>query len=226
MELVDTLGLGPSAERCGGSTPSEGTAKRYDIMTLEELANIIKTGDRAKISEASLNRVYQHVKGTASDSFAIITAFRGGFSKKENLDRNKKLESDIRSLGLGFFKVKGYWVECQDDSVEYTNCPPDMLESVVEISFFVPNITKKDGIRLAKKYNQDAIVFEDRASDDGVVLLSKSGKTILKLGKFSPNKIKQAYTKLRGRTFTFEGFQYMPTGQLESLLFDIELNKK
>ena len=63
-----------------------------------------------EINEASLGRVYQHITRDASKSFAILTAFRGGNSKQQNLQRNKKLQSDVRSLGLGFFKVKGYWV--------------------------------------------------------------------------------------------------------------------
>ncbi len=188
-------------------------------ITLEHLAQAIKSGDKDKINEASLGRVYQHIKGDASKSFAIITAFRGGYSLKQNRARNKQLGSAIRSLGLGFFKVTGYWVECQDDSLEYDECPDNMKKPVKEFSYFVPDISKKDAVKLGKKYDQDAIIYQGEETGQKVELLSKSGSSIMKLGKFSPSKIKQAYTQVKGHTFVFEGFRYQPTGQLENLAF-------
>jgi hypothetical protein len=53
-----------------------------------------------------------------------------------------------------------------------------------------------------------------------VELISKSGASIMKLGTFSPSKIAQAYTRIKGSTFTFEGFQYQPSGQMENLVFE------
>ena len=55
--------------------------------TLENIVKAIKDGDKNEISEASLGRVYQHMTKQGSESFAIITAFRGGYSNKENLSR-------------------------------------------------------------------------------------------------------------------------------------------
>tara|TARA_Y100000310_G_scaffold290049_1_gene316925 strand:- start:613 stop:1281 length:669 start_codon:yes stop_codon:yes gene_type:complete len=194
-----------------------------DELTLEHLAISIYCDDKNKINEASLGRVYQHIKKQASKSFAIITAFRGGYSLKQNKSRNKKLGSNIRSLGFGFFKVKGYWVECQDESLEYKDCPDNMKVPVVEYAYFIPNIIKKDVVKLAKKYDQDAIIYQGEETDDKVELISKSGLSIMKLGKFSPDKIKQAYTQVKGHTFVFEGFEYQPTGQLENLSFQAYL---
>ena len=194
-----------------------------DELTLEHLAVAIYCNDKDKINEASLGRVYQHIKKQASKSFTIITAFRGGYSLKQNKSRNKKLGSNIRSLGFGFFKVKGYWVECQDESLEYKDCPDDLKVPVVEYAYFVPNIIKKDVVKLAKKYDQDAIIYQGEETDDKVELISKSGLSIMKLGKFSPDKIKQAYTQVKGHTFVFEGFEYQPTGQLENLSFQAYL---
>ena len=188
-------------------------------ITLEHLAVAIQSGDKDKINEASLGRAYQHIKSEASKSFAIITAFRGGYSTKQNKSRNKKLGSDIRSLSLGFFKITGYWIECQDDNIEYDDCPENMKTPVKEFSYFVPDISKKDAVKLAKKYNQDAIIYQGEETNQKVELISKSGSTITKLGKFSPNKIKQAYTQINGNTFVFEGFRYEPAGQLENLAF-------
>ena len=195
-------------------------------VELQDIVNAIKEGNHKTINEASLNRVYQHIKKEASDSFTIITAFRGGYSNSINKSRNKKLESDIRSLGLGFFKLIGHWVECQDDTLEYSKCPSELKVDVKEESLFVPNISKKDAVRLAKKYDQDAIVFQGKETDDSVELLSKDGNSISKLGKFSSGKIAQAYTRIKGRTFVFEGFQYKPTSVMENIVFDILSKKK
>lgn len=189
-------------------------------ITIEDIALAIKSGDKTKINEASLGRVYQHITKNASESFAILTAFRGGYSKKENLQRNKKLQGDVRSLGKGFFKVKGYWVECQDPDLEYSKCPDDMKVPVVEDSLFVPNITKEHAVKLGKKYDQDAVIYSGEETNGQVELISKSGSSIMKLGKFSPSKIAQAYTRIKGSSFTFEGFEYRPTGQMESLVFE------
>lgn len=194
-------------------------------ITLEDIAEAIKNGDRSDVNEASLGRVYQHIQKDASESFAILTAFRGGLPKRENIKRNKQLQSDVRSLGYGFFKVKGYWQECEDSELEYEDCPEDLKVPVVEDSLFVPNISRKEAVRLAKKYEQDAIVYQGEETNDKVEIISKEGKTVDKLGKFNPNKIAQGYTKIKGKNFTFEGFQYKPTGQLSGMLLNVLLGK-
>jgi len=185
--------------------------------SLEEYANLLKAGDKAKISEASIKRVASHIKQTASTSFAIITAERGANTNKQNLALNNRLEHDIRSLDLGFFKLRGHWKECQDKNLEYKDCPENQKKPTNEISLFVPNMTKKHAVRLAKKYDQDTIVYQGPETNNAVEVITKSGSTFAKLGKFSPNTIGDAYSKVKGRTFTFEGFQWMPHGMLTNL---------
>ena len=187
--------------------------------TLEDIVKAIKNGDKDKISEASLVRVYQHMTKQGSESFAIITAFRGGYTNKQNLSRNKQLESSVRSLGLGFFKQKGYWNECEDPNIEYKDCPADKIKPVIELSLFIPNIKFKDAVKLGKKFDQDAIVYQGPETNDKVELVSKSGGSIMKLGKFAPNKVSQAYSKVKGRSYVFEGFEYVPEGQMSNLVF-------
>lgn len=196
-----------------------------EVNTLEQLAEAIQSGNKSKINEASLSRVYQHVMSDGSESFAIITAYRYQNSKEANMALNKKLEADIRSLGLGFFKLKGYWLECQDSNIEYADCPKDQLVPSIEQSLFVPNINKKQATALAKKYDQDAIVYQGPDIIGNVLLISKSGAKIAMLGKFSPNKIAQGYSKIKGRNFTFEGFEYKPSGMMSNLAFEAYLKK-
>lgn len=194
-------------------------------ITLEEYAGILKNGDKSKINEASIKRVAQHVKQTASKSFGILTASRDAYSSKENAARNKKLEGTVRSLGLGFFKLKGHWMECKDPNIDYAKCPNNMKVPVIEISLFVPNLTLKQALKLAKKYDQDSIVYQGPETKDKVELVSKNGSSIDKLGKFNPDAIGRAYSKVKGRTFTFEGFQWQPTGVLTNMALNAYLKK-
>ena len=81
--------------------------------------------------------------------FTIIT-FRGGYSHKENLSRNKKLESDVRSLGLRTFSNRrdiGTNVNIQTLNIKivlFDKYP------VIELSLFIPNIKFKDVLNLVK----------------------------------------------------------------------------
>jgi hypothetical protein len=196
-----------------------------EVNTLEELAEAIQNGDKSKINEASLNRVYHHAVAGGATSFAILTAYRYQNPKQVNISLNKKLEGDVRSLGLGFFKMKGYWLECQDPDIEYDECPDDMLIPSTEISLFIPNISKKDALRLGKKYNQDGFVYQGEDTDNKPVVLAKNGSAIRKFNKFSPNKIAQGYSQVKGRNFTFEGFEYRPSSMMTNLAFEAYLKK-
>jgi len=80
-----------------------------DEMTTKDVLDAKSTGNMSILNEASLLRVYQHIKKSGNVSFAIITSWRYNLSKKDNLRRLKSLESDLRSAGLGFFKMEGHW---------------------------------------------------------------------------------------------------------------------
>lgn len=157
-----------------------------------------------RITEASLSRIWQHI--TSHDkvkSWGLISAYRAANSKKDNISVNKKLEQDIRSLNLGFFKVEGHWRECQDPNISWKDCPPNKLKDATEETFFIPNIKKDSLLNLTKKYNQDAAVYGDNSDPNVAKLLFKNGE-MDSLGKFNANKVQQGYSKLRkGSTFAF-----------------------
>jgi hypothetical protein len=156
------------------------------------------------IDEASLGRVYQHVSGNPNvSSWGMMSGFRASNSKAENRQANKKLESDLRGMNLGFFKVEGHWKECQDSNVSWQECPPDKLKDSVEESYFIPNISEKQLLGLTKKYNQDAAVFGDKESKGQAQLLFKNGEKE-NIGQFNANKVSNAYSKMKGdRSFLF-----------------------
>lgn len=168
------------------------------------------------MDEASLGRVYQHVSGEKGvKSWGMVTAYRGANSKKENIDANKKLKSDIRGGNLGYFEVEGHWRECQDPNIDYNDCPDSKLKDSIEVSLFVPNISKSLITKLCKKYEQDAVVYSGPETEGKVVLIFKSGGTSTIGSKFEPNKVAQAYSVVKNRSFLFAKEQKM---SLKSLL--------
>lgn len=168
---------------------------------------MIKAG-RYELDEISLGRIYQHVVSNPKmKSWAVITASRGELTPAENKKRNKELENQLRGLGLGFAHADGMWRECKDQTIEYKNCPEEMRVPTQEKVLFIPNISKEDAVKLGKQWNQDSVLFadgEERKNGEATFIDSKSGEAF-NIGKFSPGKISQGYTKLKsGQVFTFE----------------------
>ena len=168
---------------------------------------MIKAG-RYDLNEASLGRVYQHVVSNPKmKNWGVVTASRGELSKAENKKRNKELEADLRKMGYGFVHVDGMWQECRKPDTEYKDCPDDMKVPTEEKSLFIPNISKEDVQKLGNKYQQDSVLFADaetRAKGEATFIDSKSGESF-NIGKFSPGKIAQGYSKMKGgKVFTFE----------------------
>ena len=186
-------------------------------MTLEEYAIALKTGDKSKIHEASLKRVMNHVSGKTTNSFGIVTSFRGSETKKVNLENNKKLGNMIRSFGYGFLKLDGHWNECSDHNIDYKDCPESEKSVVREPAYFIPNITKKEIIQLGKKFQQDSVVYKGPDTDGKIFLLSKSGSVLEKWNKLSVGNLSQGFSKIKGKSFTFEGYEWRPSGMFTNI---------
>ena len=168
---------------------------------------MIKAG-RYDINEASLGRIYQHVVSNPKmKNWGVVTASRGELTPAENKQRNKELENDLRKLGYGFVHVDGMWQECRKPDTEYKDCPDDMKVPTEEKSLFIPNISQQHIQALGKKYQQDSVLFADdkaKANGEATFIDSKSGESF-NIGKFSPGKIAQGYSKMKGgKVFTFE----------------------
>lgn len=168
---------------------------------------MIKAG-RYDINEASLGRIYQHVVSNPKmKNWGVVTASRGELTPAENKQRNKELENDLRKLGYGYVHVDGMWQECRKPDTEYKDCPDDMKVPTEEKSLFIPNISQEHIQALGKKYQQDSVLFADektKASGEASFIDSKSGESF-NIGKFSPGKIAQGYSKMKGgKVFTFE----------------------
>lgn len=155
---------------------------------------------RTFLNETTLSRVYSHFNSTRP--IAILTAFRGDFTYKDNIKRNKQLAALIKKAGYGYFFVDGHWVEYDGNNSD------DSSEDSIFIIGDENDNGKLKGLatKWGKKYNQDAILFKDEQKDAKIELIFQNGSSE-SIGKFNPNKLAQAYTKLRGRsghTFVFE----------------------
>jgi hypothetical protein len=168
---------------------------------------MIKAG-RYDLDESSIGRIHQHVVSNPKvKNWGVVTASRGELTPAENKQRNKELEADLRKMGYGFVHVDGMWQECRKPDTEYKDCPDDMKVPTEEKSLFIPNISQQHIQALGKKYQQDSVLFADekaKANGEATFIDSKSGEAF-NIGKFSPGKIAQGYSKMKGgRVFTFE----------------------
>jgi len=158
------------------------------------------------INEASLGRVYQHVVSKPNiKSWAMMTANRYSNTSQQNAAANSNLESDLKKMGYGFFKVEGMWQECQNKDIPYHKCPPEMLVPSKEPSYFVPGITPEHAHSLGNKYEQDSVLYADEETKKKgeANLMFKDGSS-QRMGKFEPNRVRSGYSKMKGgSTFTF-----------------------
>lgn len=167
--------------------------------------DVLQADTPDEVTEASLSRVWQHME--EGRSWGIISAWRSDQADdpKKNRELNNEasdqLEQDIRSLGYGYFPMKGRWREDTEDGPVW----------VEERSFFVPNIEKGEIRELGQKYGQDAVVFgESDGPDDqpgDVVLLYMDGRE-MKISKntgddLRPRQIADAYSEVKGHAFAF-----------------------
>lgn len=165
------------------------------------------------ISEDSLSRTLQTV---FSKDFAILSAYRKEFSKKENIIRNRKLRGILNSLGLGVHQLIGHWREAEN-GVKYSDAKEKDLTDTVERSYLVAkpdSMLFKDFAKLIAECltvdgkTQDCAIIH-RNKDDGYYLMDSSMKEFDNLGShLALGKIAQAYSqhvKKSSVPFVFEG---------------------
>lgn len=164
------------------------------------------------ISEAGLSRLLkQYYDG---NDFAIMSAYRKEYTKKENIKRNRNLRGQFDKRKMGVYQLVGHWKECQLKGVEYKDCPRDKIVDVVERSYMVvrpKDMTQEEFINLIKKlvkdYDQDAALI----SLDGKVKGIEANGNMFPIGdKLSLGKIAQGYSQHVRKLqvpFTFEGVE-------------------
>jgi hypothetical protein len=159
-----------------------------------------------RLDEASLGRVLQHVQGKKNvKRWGVLTAYRYANTPAENKESNKRLQSELRAKGLGYFELEGHWQECQDKRVNYFDCPKDQLKDSTEIALFVPNISIKDLHQLGNQFEQDSVLYGGEDTKGNGMLVYKNGR-VENVGDFHPDNMQQAYSKMRNtdKVFAFQ----------------------
>jgi hypothetical protein len=132
------------------------------------------------IQESSLSRIKSK---SDKGGMATMSASRGDKSAKENRERAKQLDKDIRGRGLpGATKVTGSYVEKGDDGKE------------------------KTVKALGKKYGQDSVLTQTKKT--GTLSATRKGglgkSKNIKLGTFKPQgKNPEGQSQIKGKTFTY-----------------------
>ena len=118
----------------------------------------------------------------------------------KNVQANEELEKRLRSMNLGFKKIKGHYGEPEN-------------------SFFIPNINKDEALDLGKQYNQESIIFGEKSTDskdgksyDGMTFSliytdNRYGQTYAQKDVFvNIDSADDYYTKVKGRKFQIPFF--------------------
>ena len=117
----------------------------------KDLIKLIKESIKEVVNESGYSRVANIMRGLVPSvkTFSILTAENpNGIEqdKDNNRIKNQELEKRLRSMNLGFIKVKGQY-------------------GSEENSFFIPNITKDEALSLGKMFSQESIIYGEKTTE-------------------------------------------------------------
>ena len=156
----------------------------------------------SRLDESSLSRIKsKHDKG----GVAVLSASRGDKSKKENRERAKSLDRDVRSkFGKGATKVTGRYSEKDEKTGEEKQVKE--RSHVVTSGKMGKRKFKKEVKKLGKKYGQDSVLTQTKKS--GTLSATRKGglgkDKRIGVGKFKPQgKNPEGQSQIKGKTFTY-----------------------
>lgn len=140
----------------------EELTARYDRISVSTIKSVLKGKLKVKTTKAGFaaDKSSSPRLEEAEDAFkkyncAIFTAFRGGYTLEENLERNQHLKADMEELGMSFRPVNGCYREA------------DWEYPCVEYCYFVYNADKaqshqffENAYQLSAKYDQDSFLYK------------------------------------------------------------------
>ena len=128
--------------------------KQYKEL-IKDLPQVDLEESTDTLQESSITRIGRQLE---FENVAIISAYRYDNSTKENEQRQDELKNIIRNkLHLGYKEFRAKYV----GNVEGTG---EVITSY-EYSLFVPNMTRKQAIKLGNQFDQQAIIVKD---EDGI----------------------------------------------------------
>lgn len=157
-----------------------------DSDSLGTILELVRAVTPAEMNEASLSRAWRRFMSANTSSFALMTSWRGGLPRDTNQQNFDALQQAVRAVGLGYVRLAGVW------------------DGQSEPSLWVNGIDRAKAVALAKKYDQDAVVYAGPETEGHVELLDKDGKVITTFARFSPTAVSGGFSKLSGKPFYFE----------------------
>lgn len=176
------------------------------------------------LTEASLGRFYQQLAGTNGSeqkAIVILTASRSGNPAGVNVQNNAELRRAIKNLiaptlstenKVGFYKVVGTYAETQDDGSVKRVKEDSTVVVIPPVPVLVSRFVKALAA-LGAKYNQDSIfvaekgqaklLFTRDVTDENGNMVNAKG-SVIPLGAFHPQALGLAFTKIKGKTFSFD----------------------
>lgn len=192
-----------SFEHIGQICECKVISKKLNPTGKSKFFKFINCENNSLISEDLFVRTFNIIK---SKTFAIFTAYRQEFSKKENIMRNRKLRAFLNQYGMGV-----HWQEKQDDG---------SIRNAVEESYLVEkpqyDVNDEDfyyivyGCLTIDGKTQDGAIIHFEDDEDSYYFMDANASGHLpKIGtKMSLNKIANAYSvhvKKKDIPFMFEG---------------------
>ena len=171
---------------------------------MKSFSTFISDMNKSNLTESSLSRLWKKYQDCDSGT---ITAFRGEYSKKENLARNAELKAALLGAGYSVTSIDGVYIENYGSANE----KPVKEKSFIVFDHKKTGKLKADLKRLGLRYDQDSITFNS-VSDGNYYLIGTSkredsypgfGKEI-KLGKPMFGKSGEFHSSVKGRPFVFE----------------------
>ena len=157
------------------------------------------------IQESSLTRLKSK---SDKGGMAVLSGSRGDKSAKENRERAKQLDKDIRGKGLpGATKVTGRYDEKDDKTGKVTKVKE--RSHVVTSGKMGKRKFKKAVKALGKKYDQDAVITQTKGGGGATLKRTRKGalpKRNIPIGKMRPGRTGEMDTRIKGKTFTYESY--------------------
>ena len=139
----------------------EELTARYNPISTSTIKSVLKGKLKVKSGKATFVTDTDSTPsmGEAEDASkkyncAIFTAFRGGYTLAENLERNARLKADMEARGMKFRPVNGCYREA------------DWEYPCVEYCYFVYDTDKQsqqffeNAYKLSAKYDQDNFLYK------------------------------------------------------------------
>ena len=155
------------------------------------------------MQESSLSRIKSK---SDKGGIGILSGSRGDKSAKENREREKQLDKDIRGkFCRGATKSTVSYIEKDDKTGKETKVKE--RSHIIDQGKMGKRKFKKAVKALGKKYGQDSVIAQTKGKGGATLARTRKGglpKRNIPIGKMKPQgKSPEGQTQIKGKTFTY-----------------------